>query len=164
MRARMETSRGTIVIDLFVDDAPETVKNFAGLAGGTKEWVDPKSGQRVKRPYYDGLRFHRVIPQYVIQGGDPTSAHLDMRKNWGSGGPGYSIKDELTGSKQKHVRGSLSMAHRGPNTGGSQFFICHTPQAHLDRKHTVFGQVVEGMEVVDAIREGDEIKRVTIEE
>src|SRR5688572_8039728 len=100
-RARMETSRGTIVIDLFDDDTPETVKNFVGLAGGTKEWTDPKTGQKIKRPYYDGLRFHRVIPNFVIQGGDPTTAHPDMRKNWGSGGPGYSIKCELSGRRQK---------------------------------------------------------------
>src|SRR5256885_3803939 len=119
-KARMETARGTIVIDLFEDEAPETVRNFVGLATGVKEWTDPKSGQRVKRPYYDGLRFHRVIPNFVVQGGDPTTAYAEMRKNWGSGGPGYTIKDELAGTKQRHVRGSLSMAHRGPNTGGSQ--------------------------------------------
>lgn len=162
-KVRMETSRGTMVIEMFEDDAPETVKNFVGLATGTKEWTDPKTGQKVKRPYYDGLRFHRVVNDFVIQGGDPLTAHPDMRGRWGSGGPGYSIRDELTGKKQVHKRGSLSMAHRGPNTGGSQFFICHSPQPHLDRKHTVFGEVVEGLDVIDKIREGDSIVRVTLE-
>jgi peptidyl-prolyl cis-trans isomerase A (cyclophilin A) len=162
-RARMETEKGTIVVELFDDDAPETVKNFAGLAAGTKEWIDPKTGARVKRPYYDGLRFHRVIPGFVAQSGDPTTAYDELRAHWGSGGPGYSIRDEVHGARQTHVRGRLSMAHRGPNTGGSQFFLCRSALEQLDRKHTVFGEVVEGMDVVDRLDEGDRLVRVAIE-
>jgi peptidyl-prolyl cis-trans isomerase A (cyclophilin A) len=163
-KVRMETTKGTLVIDLFEDEAPETVKNFVGLITGDKEWTDPKTGEKQKgKPYYDGLRFHRVVPNFVIQGGDPFTRYDDMRARWGTGGPGFKIKDELTGTRQKHVRGTLSMAHAGPGTGGSQFFICHSPQAHLDRKHTVFGQVVEGLDVVDKIREGDAMTRVTVE-
>lgn len=162
-KARMETNKGTMVLELFDDDAPGTVANFVGLATGTKEWADPQTGALVKQPYYDGLKFHRVVDNFVIQGGDPLTAHADMRGRWGTGGPGFSIPCETSGKRQKHVRGSLSMAHRGKDTGGSQFFICHGPQPHLDRKHTVFGQVVEGADVIDKIREGDSIVKVTIE-
>jgi peptidyl-prolyl cis-trans isomerase B (cyclophilin B) len=155
-KAHIETSQGEIVLELFEDDAPGTVANFVGLAQGSKEWTDPKTGQRVKRPYYDGLTFHRVIDDFMIQGGCPLGN--------GSGGPGYTIKDELNGVRQKHLRGSLSMAKTAaPDSGGSQFFICHSPQPHLDRKHTVFGQVVSGIEVVDKIRKGDQMTRVWIE-
>ena len=155
-KAHIETAAGEIVLELFEDDAPGTVANFVGLAQGTKEWSDPKSGQKVKRPYYDGLTFHRVIDDFMIQGGCPLGS--------GSGGPGFTIKDELAGTRQKHVRGTLSMAKTGaPDSGGSQFFICHAPQPHLDRKHTVFGQVLSGIEVVDKIRKGDKMTRVWIE-
>jgi peptidyl-prolyl cis-trans isomerase B (cyclophilin B) len=154
-KAHIETNRGEIVVELFEDDAPGTVANFAGLAAGTKEWTDPKTGAQVKRPFYDGLTFHRVVPEFVVQGGCPLGS--------GAGGPGYTIACETSGKRQVHQRGSLSMAHRGLNTGGSQFFICHAPQPHLDRKHTVFGKVISGMEVVDAIRAGDVMKRVWIE-
>jgi peptidyl-prolyl cis-trans isomerase A (cyclophilin A) len=163
-KVRMETTKGTIVIDMFEDDAPETVKNFLSLVQGTKEWTDPKTGEKKKTPFYDGLRFHRVISNFMIQGGDPLTRHDDMQARWGTGGPGFRIKDELDGKKQKHVRGTLSMAHAGPGTGGSQFFICHSPQPHLDRKHTVFGQVVEGLDVVDKIRAGDGMVKVTVEQ
>jgi len=156
-KAHIETTKGEIVLELFEDDAPGTVANFVGLAQGTKAWKDPKTGQQVNRPYYDGLSFHRVIADFMIQGGCPLGN--------GAGGPGFTIKDELAGSRQKHLRGSLSMAKTAaPDSGGSQFFICHCPQPHLDRKHTVFGQVLSGMEVVDGIRQGDKMTRVWIEE
>jgi peptidyl-prolyl cis-trans isomerase B (cyclophilin B) len=151
-----ETDKGEIVAELYDKDAPGTVENFAGLASGTKEFTDPKTGQKTKRPYYDGLTFHRVVPNFVIQGGCPLGT--------GTGGPGYKIKCETAGNPRKHQRGSLSMAHAGKDTGGSQFFICHDTPSHLDGKHTVFGQVVKGIEVVDAIRPGDHMKKVWIED
>jgi peptidyl-prolyl cis-trans isomerase B (cyclophilin B) len=154
-KVHFETSKGEIVAELFEDDAPGTVDNFVGLVSGTKEWTDPRTREKVKRPYYDGLTFHRVVPEFVIQGGCPLGT--------GTGGPGYHIKCETSGKRQKHERGSLSMAHAGKDTGGSQFFICHVATPHLDRKHTVFGKVTSGLEVVDAIRVGDVMKRVWIE-
>ena len=128
-------------IEFFEQDAPNTVKNFIDLA---------------ERGYYDGLTFHRVIPNFVIQGGCP--------KGDGTGGPGYQIDCELDGGNQHHDKGVLSMAHAGRNTGGSQFFICHNRAntAHLDRNHTVFGKVVEGLEVIDQIRQDDEMEKVVI--
>lgn len=156
-RVHFETDKGEIVAELFEDDAPETVANFAGLASGTKEFTDPKTGKKAKRNYYDGLTFHRVIDDFMIQGGCPLGT--------GSGGPGFTIKDELSGKKQVHKAGSLSMAKTAaPDSGGSQFFICHSPQSHLDRKHTVFGEVVSGMDVVHKVRKGDKMNRVWIEE
>lgn len=139
----MVTDKGTMVLELFDEDAPGTVANFEKLAN---------SG------YYNGLTFHRVIPDFVVQGGCPRGD--------GTGGPGYTIPCELTGNNQYHDRGVLSMAHAGRNTGGSQFFICHNRRntAHLDRKHTVFGKVVENLEVIDAIRQGDKIISIGIEE
>ena len=155
-KVHIETTKGEIVAELFDDDAPGTVENFVGLATGTKEWTDPKSGQKVKKPYYDGLSFHRVIANFMVQGGCPLGN--------GTGGPGFTIKDETGGKKQVHKRGSLSMAKTAaPHTGGSQFFICHAPQPHLDRKHTVFGQVTSGLEVVDKIAVGDKMTKVWIE-
>ena len=151
-----ETDKGEIVAELFAKDAPGTVENFAGLAAGTKEFTDPKTGAKTKRPYYDGLNFHRVVPNFVIQGGCPTGT--------GTGGPGYKIKCETENNPRKHQRGTLSMAHAGKDTGGSQFFICHSAPSHLDGKHTVFGQVVKGIEVVDAIRPGDKMNKVWIED
>ena len=162
-RLRMETEKGAIVIEMFDDDAPETVKNFVGLATGEKAWTDPATGQKVKRPYYDGLRFHRVVPDFVVQSGDPLTRDPGLKHHWGAGGPGYFIRDELSGKRQMHERGSVSMAHRGPNTAGSQFFVCQARQAQFDGKHTIFGRVAEGMDVVDRIAEGDEILRVTLE-
>ncbi|MEZ0485016.1 peptidylprolyl isomerase [Fibrella aquatica] len=143
MKALMNTDRGTMTIEFFEKDAPGTVANFVKLA---------KSG------FYDGVVFHRVIPNFMIQGGDPTGT--------GSGGPGYSIPCELNGDNQYHDRGVLSMAHRGRNTGGSQFFICHNRQntAHLDRNHTVFGKVTDGIDLVDQIKQGDKIQSITIAE
>lgn len=125
-----------IKIDLFEEDAPGTVENFVSLA---------------KKNFYDGLTFHRVIPGFVIQGGDPNGN--------GTGGPGYTIKCETEGNPNKHERGSLSMAHAGKDTGGSQFFICFEAQPHLDGVHTVFGKVVEGMDVVDRVKVGDVMHR-----
>lgn len=163
-KAHIETQRGEIVVELFDDDAPGTVANFVGLATGKKEWTDPKTGQKHSGvPFYDGLRFHRVIPNFMIQGGDPFTRHEDQKARWGTGNPGFRINCETQGKRQKHVRGTLSMAHAGPNTGGSQFFICHAPQPHLDRKHTVFGQTISGAEVIDKIQGGDQILRVWIE-
>ena len=139
--ATMETSKGTIEIELFAKDAPKTVNNFVFLA---------------REGFYDGVTFHRVIPNFMIQGGDPTGS--------GRGGPGYKFEDEVRTNPNKHGTGSLSMANAGPNTNGSQFFITHSPQPHLDGKHTVFGKVTSGMDVVNAIRQGDVITSVTIAE
>jgi peptidyl-prolyl cis-trans isomerase B (cyclophilin B) len=143
LKAEMITDKGTMLIEFYEQDAPIAVNNFVTLA---------------KKGFYDGLKFHRVIPDFMIQGGDPTGT--------GAGGPGYTIPCELTGNNQYHDKGVLSMAHRGRNTGGSQFFICHNRSntAHLDRNHTCFGKVVEGLDVVDAIRQGDKIQKITITE
>ena len=142
--AHFETSMGNFTAELYEKDAPITVANFIGLAEGTKEWKDPKTGQMVKgKHYYDGLIFHRVIDGFMIQGGDPT--------NTGSGGPEYNIKDEV---KLKHKDGALAMANTGrPNSAGSQFYITVAPQPGLDAQnsYTVFGQVIEGLDVVKAI-------------
>jgi peptidyl-prolyl cis-trans isomerase B (cyclophilin B) len=142
----IETSRGTIVADLFDQETPNTVANFEKLANSN---------------FYDGTRFHRVIANFMIQGGDPYSKDATDRRA-GTGGPGYTIKCETHRNTHKHVAGTLSMAHAGKDTGGSQFFICHSPQAHLDGKHTVFGQVTKGMDIVNAIRQGDEIKSIRV--
>lgn len=137
-------------LNFFEDDAPGTVENFIKLS---------------RDGFYDGLAFHRVIPDFVIQGGCPFSRDLNDPRV-GTGGPGYKINCELRGNNQYHDRGVLSMAHAGRNTGGSQFFICHsrTNTKHLDRQHTCFGKVVEGMDVIDKIRKGDIIDKITINE
>jgi peptidyl-prolyl cis-trans isomerase B (cyclophilin B) len=139
--ATIETSRGTIAVDLFVKDAPATVNNFVFLA---------------RDGFYDGTVFHRVLPDFMIQGGDPTGS--------GRGGPGYRFEDETKGNPNKHKAGSLSMANAGPNTNGSQFFITHVKTDWLDGKHTVFGEVKKGQDVVDAVKQGDTIKSITIHE
>jgi peptidyl-prolyl cis-trans isomerase B (cyclophilin B) len=140
-KAIIKTEKGDLTVQFYDNDAPNTVANFLKLA---------KSG------YYDNVTFHRVIPDFVVQGGDPTGT--------GAGGPGYTIKCELDGDNQYHDRGVLSMAHAGRNTGGSQFFICHSRQntAHLDRNHTCFGKVVENVDVIDDIRQGDKILSVEV--
>jgi len=140
-RAEIHTEKGVMKVNFFENDAPNTVANFVKLS---------------KQGFYNGLTFHRVIPDFVIQGGCP--------KGTGVGGPGYSIKCELTGGNQYHDRGVLSMAHAGRDTGGSQFFICHsrTNTSHLDRQHTCFGKVYEGLEVIDDIRAGDKIVKIDI--
>ena len=142
-KAEIKTEKGVMKVSFFEKDAPNTVDNFVKLS---------------KEGFYDGLIFHRVIPDFVIQGGCPDGT--------GMGGPGYTIKCELDGENQYHDRGVLSMAHAGRDTGGSQFFICHNREntQHLDRQHTVFGKVFEGLDVIDKIRQGDKIEKITIYE
>ena len=137
--ATIETEKGNIILELFPNEAPGTVANFEKLANSE---------------FYDGLTFHRVIPDFVIQGGDPNGN--------GTGGPGYTLKCETEGNPHKHGVGALSMAHAGKDTGGSQFFITHSPQPHLDGVHTVFGKVIEGMDVVNAIEQGDVMNKVRV--
>lgn len=141
--AEIHTSHGVMKVELFEKDAPNTVDNFVKL---------------IKKGFYDGLTFHRVIPDFVVQAGCPEGT--------GGGGPGYSIDCELTGGNQYHDKGVLSMAHRGRNTGGSQFFICHNRERtqHLDRNHTCFGKVTEGLDVVDKIKQGDKIEKIVVSE
>lgn len=150
MTAEMHTEKGVMTMTFFEEDAPNTVKNFVKLA---------------QEGFYDGLTFHRVIPDFVIQGGCPNSRE-GATGHPGTGGPGYKIDCELDGGNQYHDRGVLSMAHAGRNTGGSQFFICHSRNntAHLDRNHTCFGRVVEGLDVIDDIRQGDKIIKMIIQE
>lgn len=140
-KARIETEKGTIELDLFPEYAPATVNNFVFLA---------------RDGYYDGVSFHRVISNFMIQGGDPTGS--------GMGGPGYRFKDEFEGNPLTHCTGAISMANAGPGTNGSQFFITHAPQPHLNGKHTVFGKITSGQAVVDSIRQGDVMLRVVVEE
>jgi peptidyl-prolyl cis-trans isomerase B (cyclophilin B) len=139
--ATISTNKGDIELDLHAEDAPKTVNNFVFLA---------------RQGFYDGVTFHRVISNFMIQGGDPTGS--------GSGGPGYRFEDEVKNNPHTHETGTLSMANAGPNTNGSQFFITHAPQPHLNGRHTVFGQVTSGMDVVNAIRQGDQMVSVTISE
>jgi peptidyl-prolyl cis-trans isomerase A (cyclophilin A) len=143
LHAQFTTSEGSFTVRLFEDEAPKTVANFVGLAAGTKEWTDPKSGQKVTRPYYDGLIFHRVIAGFMIQGGDPLGT--------GTGGPGFRFADEFGPGLRHSKPGILSMANAGPNTNGGQFFITLAATPWLDQKHSVFGEVVEGMDVVQRI-------------
>ena len=139
--ATIETDRGDIELEFYPQHAPRTVNNFVFLA---------------QEGFYDGVTFHRVISDFMIQGGDPTGS--------GRGGPGYRFEDEFKGNPLKHEVGVISMANAGPNTNGSQFFITHSPQPHLDGRHTVFGRVIDGQDVVDAIRQGDVMNKVTIRE
>jgi len=144
MHAVFETNKGTFKVKLFNERVPKTVANFVDLAEGTKEFVDAKTNNKTKRPFYDGLIFHRVIKDFMIQGGCPTGT--------GTGDPGYKFEDEIIPGQNKHDRpGMLSMANAGPNTNGSQFFITTVPTPWLDKGHTIFGEVVEGYEVVDQI-------------
>ena len=140
-RATIETNKGTVVLELYPNYAPKTVNNFVFLA---------------RQAFYDGLKFHRVISNFMIQGGDPTGT--------GTGGPGYRFEDEVRNNPLKHETGVISMANAGANTNGSQFFITHSPQPHLNGRHTVFGKVIEGQEVVNAIRQGDTMQKITIAE
>ena len=149
------TNKGTMLAKLFYKKTPTTVANFVSLAEGTNTKVDTAFS---KKKFYDGLTFHRVLPDFVIQGGCPDGT--------GMGGPGYSIDCELSGDNQHHDKGVLSMAHAGRNTGGSQFFICHSRNntAHLDGNHTCFGKVVEGLDVIDNVTEGDKIISIDVAE
>lgn len=148
--AEIHTNRGTMKVEFYEQDAPNTVKNFTDLA---------------KKGFYDGLKFHRVLANFVIQGGDPNT-RAGAKGAPGTGGPGYKIDCETSGGHQYHERGALSMAHAGKNTGGSQFFIVHSRDntAHLDRVHTVFGHVVEGLDVIDQIKPNDDIEKIVISE
>ena len=148
MQAIIKTAKGTMKADLYTEDTPKTVANFVKLA---------------KDGYYNGLKFHRVLPDFVIQGGCPNTKDGATGMP-GTGGPGYQIDCELSGGNQHHERGVLSMAHAGLNTGGSQFFVCHSRNntAHLDGAHTCFGKVVDGVDIVDDIREGDAIVSIEI--
>src|ERR1700723_3602820 len=141
--AIFETSQGDIVIRLLEKEAPKTVENFIGLAEGTKEFTDESTGKKEKRNFYDGLVFHRVIPQFMIQGGCPEGT--------GRGGPGYKFADEFHPSLKHSKPGMLSMANAGPNTNGSQFFVTVVPTPHLDNRHAIFGEVVEGYDGVEKI-------------
>jgi peptidyl-prolyl cis-trans isomerase A (cyclophilin A) len=156
--AIFETSQGTIVCRLFEKEAPKTVENFIGLAEGTKEFTDETTGKKQKKNYYDGLVFHRVIPQFMIQGGCPRGD--------GRGGPGYTFADEFHPSLKHSKTGRLSMANAGPNTNGSQFFITVAPTPWLDNRHTIFGEVIEGQDVADKIsnlpREGSDRPRTPV--
>ena len=141
--AIFETSEGQITCELFPQHAPLTVENFVGLATGTKEFTDPKTRQAAKRPFYDGLTFHRIIPAFMIQGGCPLGT--------GTGGPGYQFKDEFAKGVGFDKPGKLAMANAGPGTNGSQFFITLAPTSWLNNRHTIFGQVVKGQEIVEKI-------------
>ncbi len=149
-KAEIHTGKGVMEVEFYENDAPKTVENFIKLA---------------KEGFYDGTAFHRVIPDFVIQGGDPLSRDMSNPRV-GTGGPGYSIDCELDGDNQYHDRGVLSMAHAGRNTGGSQFFICHSRGGtqHLDGQHTCFGRVVKGLDVIDEITAGDKIEKITVAE
>jgi peptidyl-prolyl cis-trans isomerase A (cyclophilin A) len=144
--ATFTTSAGDLVVKLLPEKAPKTVENFVALAEGTKEWTDPTSKQQVKRPLYDGTVFHRVIPDFMIQGGDPLGT--------GYGGPGFRFADEIGPDNKFDRPGLLAMANSGPNTNGSQFFITEVPTPHLNRGHTIFGEVVKGGDLIPKIARG----------
>jgi peptidyl-prolyl cis-trans isomerase A (cyclophilin A) len=143
IHATFQTTAGDIVVRLLPEKAPKTVENFLGLAEGTREWTDPRTGSKVKTPLYDGTSFHRVIPQFMIQGGDPLGT--------GTGGPGYRFADEIGPDNKFDRPGLLAMANAGPNTNGSQFFITEVPTPHLNRGHTIFGEVVKGEDLIAKI-------------
>ena len=150
--ARLHTTQGAIVVKLEEQRAPKTVANFVGLASGNIEWKDPRTGQSKKAtPMYDGVRFHRVIPGFMVQVGDPLTHHQDAANRWGTGGPGYQFGDEFHPELKHTGAGVLSMANAGPGTNGSQFFITEGPTPHLDNRHSVFGKVVAGLSVVSKL-------------
>ena len=141
--AIFQTSQGDITVKLFEKEAPKTVTNFVGLANGSKEWTDPRTRQKSSAALYDGTKFHRVIPQFMIQGGDPLGT--------GTGDPGYRFEDEFQSGKKFDKPGLLAMANAGPGTNGSQFFITEVPTPHLNNKHTIFGEVTQGFELIPKI-------------
>jgi peptidyl-prolyl cis-trans isomerase A (cyclophilin A) len=141
--ATFKTNQGDIVVRLFSKDAPKTVENFVGLASGEKEWIHPATREKSKKPLYNGVVFHRVIPGFMIQGGDPLGQ--------GIGGPGYKFEDEFQSGRRFDKAGMLAMANSGPNTNGSQFFITVAPTPHLNNRHTIFGEVIQGYEVAEKI-------------
>jgi peptidyl-prolyl cis-trans isomerase A (cyclophilin A) len=145
--ATFDTSMGSFTVRLMPDHAPKTVENFVGLANGSREWTDPRDGARKQTPLYDGTVFHRVIADFMIQGGDPRGT--------GTGGPGYTFEDEVSGGPGFDRPGLLAMANAGPNTNGSQFFVTVTATPWLTGKHTIFGEVVDGYDVVEAISKAD---------
>jgi peptidyl-prolyl cis-trans isomerase B (cyclophilin B) len=148
--ATLETSQGSIVCRLFEKEAPQTVANFIGLAEGAKEFTDPRTGKKEKRPFFDGLAFHRVIPNFMIQGGDPLTKDPAKEEMWGTGDPGYKVKAEF--NDKSHVRGVISMARSAdPDSAGSQFFICHGSPTQLDHKYTAFGKLIKGDDVLEKI-------------
>ena len=152
--ARLRTTQGNVIVHLEEQGAPNTVRNFVALALGSIDWKDPKTGQSMSgTPMFDGVRFHRVIPGFMVQCGDPLSRHTDegSKARWGTGGPGYRFADEINRDLRHTGAGILSMANSGPNTNGSQFFITEGPTPHLDGKHAVFGRVVAGQDVVSKI-------------
>ncbi len=160
--ATIKTNMGDLIVELYWEKAPKTVANFVGLTEGTKEWTDPKTQEKVKRPLYQGTIFHRVIPNFMIQGGDPLGN--------GTGGPGYNFSDEFDPSLRHNAVGIMSMANAGPNTNGSQFFITEGPTPHLDNRHSVFGKVIENIDLVSKIarvardRNDRPVENVTINE
>ncbi len=172
--ARLHTTQGVVIIRLEEQRTPRTVASFVGLATGATDWKDPKTGEsRAGTPMYDGIRFHRVIPGFMVQVGDPLTHHADMKGRWGTGGPGYRFGDEFHPELRHDRPGVLSMANSGPGTNGSQFFITEGPTPHLDKKHSVFGFVVVGQDVIkkiagvprdgrDCPREDQKVERVEI--
>jgi len=150
--ARLHTTQGAIVVELEEQRAPRTVANFVGLATGTMAWKDEHTGKAMQgEPLYKGVRFHRVIPGFMVQCGDPLTRHPDTARRWGTGGPGYRFSDEFHKDLKHDRPGILSMANAGPGTNGSQFFITEGPTPHLDGRHSVFGRVVSGMDIVNKI-------------
>jgi peptidyl-prolyl cis-trans isomerase A (cyclophilin A) len=151
LTARLRTNHGTVTVRLFPDHAPKTVRNFVDLAEGSREWTDPRTGRPAQGKFYDGTIFHRVIPNFMIQGGDPLGT--------GTGGPGYKFADEIHPDLRFDRPYLLAMANAGPGTNGSQFFITTVPTPHLTGKHTIFGEVIEGSDVVDAISHAERDRR-----
>jgi peptidyl-prolyl cis-trans isomerase A (cyclophilin A) len=150
--ARLHTTQGPVVVELEEQRAPKTVANFVGLATGAMTWKDEHAGKTMEgQPLYSGVRFHRVIPGFMVQCGDPLTRHADTARRWGTGGPGYRFSDEFHKELKHDKPGILSMANAGPGTNGSQFFITEGPTPHLDNRHSVFGRVVSGMDAVNKI-------------
>ena len=149
--ARFDTTQGVVVVELEEKRTPKTVASFVGLATGNMPWQDPKTNQQVTTPLFDGVRFHRVIPGFMVQVGDPQSRYPELKARWGTGSPGYRFADEIHPELKHKTAGMLSMANSGPGTNGSQFFITEGPTPHLDGKHAIFGHVIVGLDVIKKI-------------